>query len=339
MNWCSGWVAFCVAVFSTAAQSQTPVGRVVFGGEADLGVALEQPTEMLLTRSGVVVVETGAPFLRLLSPSGRLLYSGVKSGSGPGEVRHISAVSVSPARDALLVFDPALRRVSRFRVTDSIALIDAHGVPLEVDAACVLGGNLWVAGVHGTQGSVHRLSLRDDQYVVAQSLGTYKVGHPLQGNRLFWSHVVASRMLCNEAKNQIVVASRRLGVLQRINITTGTVSMVRVPGFEPLQFVMDGRSMVIQRGPQGVSDEIAFVAEQSDGYRVIVGRTDKTHRGDGDYLSIREIVVPFDGTTSGKVRQLAEVELDRYGNRALCYNAVPFPQGAVVGGGAGCRAR
>lgn len=343
MNWPVGGaavgVAVCMAVITSLAQSQTPVGRVVFGGEADRGVALEKPQDMMLTRSGVVVVESGAPYLRLLSSSGRLLHSGVKAGSGPGEVRHISAVSVSPARDALLVFDPALRRVSRFRVTDSIALMDAHSVPLEVDAACLLGGTLWASGVHDTQGIVHRLSIRDGQYVVAQSLGTYKVGHPLQGNRLFWQHVVASRMLCNEAKNQIVVASRQLGVLQRINIATGAVSMVRVPGFEPLHFAMEGQSMVVQRGPQGVSDEILYVTEQPNGYRVIVGRTDKTHRGDGDYLSIREMVVPFNGAASGKVELLREAELDRDGNRVLCYSAVPYPQGAVVVGGAGCKAR
>lgn len=339
MNWRSVCAAFCMAAVSSVAESQASVGRIVFGGEADLGVALEQPKEMLLTSSGVVVVEAGAPFVRLLSKSGRLLHSGVKAGSGPGEVRHISAVSMSPARDALLVFDPALRRVSRFRAKDSIALIDAHSVPLEVDAACVLNGNLWVAGVHDTQGIVHRLTMRDGQYAVAQSLGTYMVGHPLQSNRMFWYHVVASRMLCNEAKNQIVVASRRLGVLQRINISTGAVSMVRVPGFEPLQLLMDGSSMVVQRGPQGVSDEILFVAEQPSGYRVIVGRTDKTHRGDGDYLSIREVVFPFDGTTTRKVRLLAEAELDRDGTRVLCYGAAPFPQGAVVVGGTGCKAR
>lgn len=115
--------------------------------------------------------------------------------------------------------------------------------------------------------------------------------------------------------------------------------MVRVPGFEPLYFAMEGKSMVVQRGPQGVTDEILSVAEQPNGYRVIVGRTDKTHPGDGDYLSIREMVLPFDGAASGKVRLLAEAELDRDGNRVLCYSAVPFPQGAVVVGGAGCKAR
>jgi hypothetical protein len=329
MNWRTGVTALCLAVSSTVVQAQSTANRVEFGGEADLGVALEQPRDMRFTRSGVVVVENSAPFVRLLSRSGRLLHAGVKAGSGPGEVRHISVVTISSSRDALLIFDPALRRVSRFRITDSISLIDAHSIPLEVDAACLLGGTLWVSGIHDTQGIVHRLSIRDGKYVVAQSLGTYKVGHPLQGNRLFGSHVVASRMLCNEAKNQIVVASKRLGILQRIDITTGAVSMVRVLGFEPLHFAMEGNSMLVQRGPQGVTDEILSDVEQSNGYLVIVGRTDKTHRGEGDFLSVREVLVPFNVTESSKVRQLKEIALNPDGPQVLSYSAAPFPTGAI----------
>lgn len=339
MNWCSGVTALCMAVCSTVVEAQSPTTRAEFGGEADLGVALEQPRDMLFTRSGVVVVESSAPFVRLLSMSGRLLHSGVRAGSGPGEVRHISAVAMSPSRDALLIFDPALRRVNRFRVTDSIGLVDARSVPLHVDAACLLGDNLWVAGVHGEQAVVHRLVLREGKYVVGQSLGSFQIGHPLQDNRLFRSQIVSSRIACSETRNQIALGSRHLGVIQRINVATGAVSMLKVPGFEPLQFTLEGSSVVLQYGPQGVADEIVSLFEQPDGFRVVVGRTDKTHRGDGDFLSVREILVPFNVAASSKVRLLAEAELDRDGTRVLCYSAVPFPQGAVVVRGTGCKAR
>lgn len=255
MNWRTGVTALCLAVSSTVVQAQSTANRVEFGGEADLGVALEQPRDMRFTRSGVVVVENSAPFVRLLSRSGRLLHTGAKAGSGPGEVRHISAVTISSSRDALLIFDPALRRVSRFRVADSVALVDAHSVPLHVEAACLLGDNLWVAGVHGEQAIVHRLVLREGKYVVGQSLGSFQVGHPLQDNRLFRLQIVSSGMLCSETRNQIALGSRHLGVIQRINVATGAVSMLKVPGFMPLQFSLEGRSLVLQHGPEGVAEK------------------------------------------------------------------------------------
>lgn len=77
--------------------------------------------------------------------------------------------------------------------------------------------------------------------------------------------------------------------------------------------------------------------EQPDGYRVVIGRTDKTHRGDGDFLSVREVLVPFNATAPSKVRTLKETELDRDGSRVLCYSAAPYPLGALVGNGVGCR--
>jgi len=331
--------ALILAMIPAVFQSQTPVARVEFGGEADLGVALEQPRDMRFTRSGVVVVENSAPYVRLLSRSGRLLHAGVKAGSGPGEVRHISAVAISSSRDALLIFDPALRRVNRFRVADSVSLVNAHSVPLHVEAACLLGDNLWVAGVHGEQAVVHRLVLREGKYVVGQSLGSFQIGHPLQDNRLFRMQVVSSRVLCSETRNQIALGSRHLGVIQRINVATGAVSMLKVPGFMPLQFSLEGPSLVLQHGPEGVADEIVSLFERPDGYRVMVGRTDKTHRGDGDFLSVREVFVPFNATAPNKVRMLKELELDRDGLRVLCYSAAPFPMGAVVGNGAGCKVR
>ena len=93
-----------------------PVGEplLTIGDRAAPGHELNRVKDALRLADGRVVVANGRPMeLRVFSSTGELVKTLGRAGSGPGEFRNLTGIQLL-AGDSILVFDPALRRVSLF---------------------------------------------------------------------------------------------------------------------------------------------------------------------------------------------------------------------------------
>jgi hypothetical protein len=314
--------------FASGLQSQPVATRIEFGGEDDLGLVLERPRALLLSPVGPIVVEGVAPHLKLLDNRGMLRQTLGKAGGGPGEYRYVSTAVYDRVGRTLIVFDAAQRRAVRYALGDSLRFSGTSPAPFHVQSACFLGGQLWAVGVNGNDGIVHQLAYESGSLVVRRSGGTFKVGNAMHSNPLFREQVVQAAIHCDEERSEILIASRILGVVQRLRVADMSVSTHAIPGFESVVITAEGRRLTIGRGPSGSSDEVIALRRDLSGYRAIVGKADARHGGNGDYRSIREVGI-VDSKPSPPIPR-AEAEVDRLGQMALCYVGAPYPKGALV---------
>jgi hypothetical protein len=303
----------CLLGSAPRIHAQAPV---IIGGIDDAGVALDRPVQALLVGRGIVVIaeEKSAPFLKVLSSNGVVRQRLGKFGEGPGEFRYVSALAYDSVARRLAVFDPMLRRVSFFAVDDGLTFLSSAIVPLHVTAACYLRGALWVHGDARNAGVVHRLT-GDRNLTVAQSAGMMATGHPLDGAGLFRHFAVSGPLACDESTGSIFAATTFLGIVQIVDATTGTSRLARLADFAPLHYAAYGAGIAVSQ-PDKKNDAIIAIAVDRGRARVISGRADQAHDGQGDFAWVREYALP--GGSADPVVRRRSAEVSQLGTLRLC---------------------
>lgn len=116
----TGRLVLCVSLLAASTHAQAPKPAVLIGGEADQGGSLEHPQALMVLPGLIVVMEGGAPFLKLFGTDGRLRQQTARLGSGPGELREPHAMAFDPLTRRLVVFDPPNGRADYYILTDTL---------------------------------------------------------------------------------------------------------------------------------------------------------------------------------------------------------------------------
>ena len=325
-------LVLCTSLVVVRAQAQQAPANAVtrIGGGADDVVQLERPAAIRFVTSTriIIVEERSAPFIRLLTRDGKLVQTLGRMGAGPSEFRYVSAVAIDSA-GRMAIFDPALRRVTYFQLKDTLAFVESKTTPFQVTAACYLGAQLWAHGDATNDGVVHRLSERGATLTVEQSAGTMKIGHPLDGMRLFRHPVVSGPVACNTATGEVLAATEGLGLIQITNAVTGASRIEQVGGFQPLLYEAAERGgLLTKQNEKSVNDQIVSVISAARSTRVIIGQVGKGGRGNGDYVRTWE--TEFGKPSPRPALRQVTAETDRRGEFALCYSEQDYPSVLVV---------
>lgn len=320
---------YALATLFLSADSSHAQSRLLatVGGEGDVHVVLDKPiaTILLDARTVLVVEEKSAPFVKVVHISGGKRQTLGRAGAGPGEFRYVSAVAFDRETRTLALFDPAARRASFYRFTDSLTFIGSKAVPLHVTGACYLGRRLWGHGDMNIDGTiVHRLSDKGAMMSVDSSAGTTSIGHPLDDFPMFRRYVASGPLTCSSESKLLVAVSRLLGVTQFVDLASGTHRVENIPTFVPLVFRAEGRGISLIPPSSGFNDEAIAVRTMATSTSVFFGRTDDEHKGNGDYAFVQEASLSPSGRlrVAGRSNFLAADVVD---NTVLCYAINPFP--------------
>jgi hypothetical protein len=315
---------------SASAHAQAPAPVVLIGGEADQGGPLEHPWALTVLPGLIVVLERGAPFLKLFGTDGRLRQQTVRAGSGPGEFREPHAMAFDPVTRRLVVFDPPNGRADYFILDDTLRYETSRRTTVNPLDACFLGGKLYALEL--IEGRIiHELAGRGAELSITRSLGAPRSSHPLAAHEMFQGTLAQGPMLCDEAGNRIVAASRGAGTIQVVSLGSEPQRTVQPPGFIPLNYSATATSLTMGFPPGGESDLVAGIRPDADGFRIIAGRANREHRGLGEYAYYREFVVTATGVRPNPaVTHWAEIGMD--GRRVVCYQGSPYPTVAIFAG-------
>ncbi len=326
------WVVMCASLVAGRAHARQAPATVPLriGGGADDAVQLERAVAIrFVTPTRIVIVEQhSAPFIRLLTRDGKLVQTLGRMGAGPAEFRYVSAVAIDSA-GRVAVFDPALRRVTYFQLKDTLAFAESKATPFQVTAACYLGTQLWAHGDATNDGVMHRLSERGATLTVEQSAGTIKIGHPLDGMRLFRHPVVSGPIACNAVTGEVLAATEGLGLVQVVTALTGASRIEHIIGFEPLLYELAERGgLVTKKNQKFVNDQVVSLIATARSTRVIIGQVGQGSKGNGDYSWTWES--ELGKASAGPVLRQTTAETDRRGAFALCYSERDYPSVVVV---------
>jgi len=326
------WLVMCTALVATRVQArQAPATSPTrIGGGPDDAIQLERPVAIrFVTPTRLIIVEEhAAPFIRLLNRDGKLVQTLGRMGAGPSEFRYVSAVAIDSG-GRVAIFDPAQRRVTYFQLKDTLTFVESKTTPFHVTAACYLGAQLWAHGDASNDGVIHRLNERGAILTVEQSVGRMKIGHPLDGMRLFRQPVVSGPVACNAATGEVLAATEGLGFVQIVTAVSGASRIEHISAFQPLLFEAAERGgLMTKQNPTGTNDQIVSFISAARSTRVIIGQVGKGGRGHGDYIRTWE--TELGKASVGPALRQTTAETDRRGEFALCYAEQDYPSVLVV---------
>jgi len=128
---------------SASLGAQRPVA-VQIGSLRDGPAAFGAITGAVVVGSRIAILDGRLNRLSLFDTLGRFLSAAGKAGAGPSEFA-VPVSVMATGVDSVLVIDAALGRMSTFRIRgDSLTYVGATHVPAGIQAACVLGGRIFV---------------------------------------------------------------------------------------------------------------------------------------------------------------------------------------------------
>lgn len=326
-------LAAIMVPLSIPAQTEQSSG-VLIGGESDRGALLEHLkfTALLKGNRILVIEERSGPFLKMFDASGTLRQRAGRNGAGPGEFRYVAAAALDQSRERLAVFDPALRRASYYSIGDTLRFVGSSALPFEIGGACYLNGQLWVTGDAGNNAIVHRLVDSAGVLTVAQSGGTMRLGHPLDGFARFRWQILNGPIACDSKTGRVIAGTAGLGVIQVVPVKGEPPSLVRLPEFVALEYsAVERGGLMIKRAASGRQDDLIALRLDDNVLRAIVGHQEPAQRAQGEYQSVREFRISAAGVSPGAVAR--SVERDASAGAVLCTEDAPYPTVRLIRAG------
>ncbi len=263
-------VSFAALAALPLAAQAPPKPQVIIGGEqareAELGVFLN----VTVLPSLLVVVERGAPFVKVFNHKGQLVQSFGSVGGGPGEFRYPNAVAYDPVNHAFWISDGKLGRVTEFTVADTLSWTSEHPSSVNVRNLCAMNGKvLALSPLNGHL--VHELALEGGRYVARQSYGNLASRHPQAATTMVRSLITAGPMYCDAAAQVIYTASRDLGEVHRVDVRTGAQTTTQVRAFVGLTIAPSGENSIVFSGPaRGWADQVSDLLPGTDGVSIVL---------------------------------------------------------------------
>ena len=312
-----------IGVVRPQAPASTAPQSVVIGGDKDQGGTLEYPRAIASAAGSIIVLERGAPHLKLFTSTGRLRQQIGPSGAGPSEFREPVALAVDLVALRLAVFDPANGRATIYAIQDTLRYDTSLHVPIYVSAACFMDGRLYALGLHNGR-LIHEMVATSSDLTVSRSLGLPRSEHPLATHPLYQNRLAQGVLYCDARSRRIIIGSLSTGIVQLVSLDSQSQETVTLTNFVPLTFEAIPNGLAQSVPPSGEWDEIVGIRPSHDGIRVIIGHADREHHGVGDYAHFREQTISRGGAQT-QARTTRWQEVDVTSTRAICYQGSPYP--------------
>ncbi len=254
-----------------AVRAQTQEVEVLVGGEAERNGVLGDVRHVLVLARQLVVLERQPPFLHVFSTTGRRVQTLGRSGGGPGEFRAPYSLAVDPTDTSLVVFDPAGARLTRYRITDTLALLRTERLPSpNVRYGCLAGDRL-LTPTEDTA-LVREFRRANDAWTLDRSWGRKTTAHPLAQHPLMWSRLGFGPMACTVALDTVVLASSDVGELLVGTRRDARTLVASLPRAVPVVVSAEGRGLRLSQPERGWYEHVRAVALGPDGIRLVLER-------------------------------------------------------------------
>lgn len=258
-----------------AAQS-APIWSI--GGEDAIGTEIGLRARVVQLPRHLLLIERDAPFLKLITPEGQVRQQLGRLGGGPAEFRQPSAAFFDATRGELYVVDGAAVRVSVYALRDSLRFVRSLAASEPgLEGLCMMRGR-WFGLVRNAPTMLREFAVEGDRLVVRRSFAEPKSLHPLSAVPALRNE--ASGMLyCDDRAGELIVVSRTLGEVHRID-TEGTRHAVHaIPGFTAMPFGTRNGTFFSEIRQGSTFDIASAVAPVTGDVFVVVARRAVTPQG------------------------------------------------------------
>jgi hypothetical protein len=302
-----------------------PAPTVVIGGDNDRGATLGRVRSIAVLPKVLVVLERDAPHIQVFGHDGRLRQTLGRAGAGPGEYRAPFALGPDPESGELLIVDPANSRLTRYSVSDTLALESTTQIDVPMTRAVCRNGAplLALAGLDSIP--IRELQLVGGLFVGRAGIGRKASRHVLANHPRLQSYIAEGPMLCTPDQGRIFVASPLLGEIlaYRPSRPTETV-LISVPEFRPLKFAPVGAGVQLSMPEGGFYERIVDLRVRGNVVVVTIARIEATAPRSEETRGFRVVEIR-DVQPSIVPGNHAWHEVGRLGTIRVCLRHEPVP--------------
>lgn len=306
--------------------------RVLVGGDDSRGAALGTVQQVVVVRTGIVVLENAAPYLRYFALDGRLRQTLGRQGAGPGEYRSPTSLVVDSTQRLLWVVDPQNARLTRYQLGDTLAL--DQGFPVDVPmirAACIRNGRLFALPALDSA-LIRELTIERGRLVGGLRLGRKRSAHPLAAHPLLRMRMGDGPLVCTPSTQRLQVASSDLGEVLSVPLDPAKdVTLLPVPGAQLMAMTAEGRALRFSQPTAKYYERIEGLRDEPMGLTVDLARRELDGRAEIT-TGYRQVTLRADGSVASSVTSTWRPVGFAVG-RAVCFRSDPVPTIGDVAGG------
>jgi hypothetical protein len=273
----------------------------------------------------LVVLEGDAPYLQVFGHDGRLRQTIGRAGAGPGEFRAPFALAVDAAKAELLIVDPANARITRYAVSDTLALTSTTQVDVPMIRAVCFNGAMLV-GLAGLDSvPIRELNLTGERLIAGAGIGRKASRHALAQHPLLQSYIADGPVLCAPDQGRIFVASALLGEILAFRPSRPSEAvLLSLPEFRPITLKAVGRALQLSMPDAGYYERVIALGVRGNDLEVTIAKIEATTpRGEGA-MSYR--VVEIRGTETSVIRgKRGWQRVGQVGTTHVCLRHDPVP--------------
>jgi hypothetical protein len=313
-------VAFLhIAAVACAAQA-APAWTI--GGEDAVGTELGARLRAFQLPNHLLIIERDAPFLKLVTADGRIRQQLGRLGGGPGEFRQPSAAYFDSTRRELLVVDGAAVRVSVYSVGDSLRFLRSLAAPEpRLEGICILRGRLFGL-VRNAPMMLREFTVEGDRLVVKRAFAEPKSLHPLAAIPALRNEASGS-LICDERRGELIVVSRTLGEVHRIDTEGRRHTIAALPGFATISLVVRDGMFAAEIRHGDTLDGVSNVVSLTDEVAVVVSRETQTPQG-RRLVGYRTYAIDAQPASSPPMLR-AWAQVGAFGSQVVCLRDEPVP--------------
>lgn len=315
------------AVSIEAAPQSAPLWSI--GGEDGVGTELGANARFVALPNHLLIIERDAPFLKLVTLDGRVRQQVGRLGGGPSEFRQPTDAYFDAARGELFVVDGAAVRVSVYALGDSIRFLRSLVAPEPgLVGLCSLRGR-WFGLTRNAATMLREFGIEQDRLVVKRAFAEPKSRHPLAAIPALRNES-SGALLCDERRGELIVISRVLGEVHRIDAEGRRHTVDTLPGFKAVPMVLRDGMLSAEFRNGDTWDQVTSAAPLASGFAITAVRKTRSPQVQGadGYLTYALAPVP----TASPPPLAAWGLIAAFGSRVVCLRDEPAPTLAMFAG-------
>lgn len=315
------------AVVARAQESST----LVIGGENDRILQLGAAPQVIITPRHVLLVESKAPFIRVLRNDGTLQQSFGRRGGGPGEIGGDFKVRFDSSSGQVVVFDYSNSRLSFYGLKDSLVFLRSTPIQVAPFDGCMVEGTAWQTVPGKT--FLQKLDIAGARLRPGRSVGTVSWFDRATKDPAINRFVSQIVLACNPTRRLALLSAKGIGEAHLVALDDNRQYHVRILDFKPMTIERSGQGGMMMRIPDdGVYDMTDGVLVTPLGLELVVGRHTPWVKGREEAVTYRRVLVS-DAGAQRVVAQSAWRPLAVSSDGAYCYADDPAPTLARLASG------